>query len=587
MADRKTILRLLRYTLLMFVAAAGIITIAASGGGGDGGDATIASGSGSTGGSASADSEYDESALPEGTSYTYEDDDSNPTTITFGSNEITGDTAGATYDGNIVTINTPGTFNITGTVADGQIRVDTLEDGDVRLVFMNADITCSFGPPLDIENAERVIIRLEAGTDNSLTDTHTTEVYDEDGDEIDAALYSKEDLVISGTGSLSVETGYKDGIKSKDSLIIDSGNITVVSADDGIIGKNFISVESGDIYIDAGGDGLKSTEDDDADQGYIYITDGVFDIEAGADAVQVETNIVIMDGDFNISTGGGSSYSTSDTAKGLKSPIGITIYNGEFIIDTADDSIHSNDTIVINGGDFQISSADDAIHADIEITVNDGTIDILDCYEGIEGMVININDGDIHVESYDDPINATDGNGGENTSGVAIYINGGYMYLRCTNADGFDSNGAVYLTGGTVVINGPTSGSNGILDYGTFKTTGGTIIGAGTSSMAQAPGSSSSSQNALLFVFSQKSAGTLFHIENSSGTDIVTFAPAKTYSSVVFSSPDLITGSTYNVYMGGSYSGGSETDGLYSGGSYSGGQRYFSFTISSRVTTVR
>lgn len=581
----RKILKSFRNLCLSFVIVAGIMAIVASGGGGGGGEgSSSSSSSGSSSGSSSSSisgSTYDSSDLPTGTSFVYEDNDTNPTNITFGSITITGDSASASCEDNVVTINSPGTFNITGTIADGQIKVDTLEMGDVRLVFQGADITCSFGPPIDIENAERVIVRLESGTHNYLTDTHTSLLYDEDSEEIDAALYSKEDLVICGSGNLTIHTDYKDGIKSKDGLIIDSGTINVMSEDDGIIGKNYISVEDANIYIAAGGDGLKSTENDDADQGYIYIADGVFDIDAGADAIQVETHIVIQDGVFNLHTAGGN-----DTAKGLKVPVGITISDGEFTIDTADDSIHSNDTIVIDGGDYSLYSADDGIHADMAITINEGIINVYDCYEGIESMVITINGGEIHVESYDDPINATNGNRGENTPGVAIYINGGYTYLECVNADGFDSNGAVYMNGGTVVVNGPVSGGNGILDYGSFTTTGGTLIGAGTSDMAQAPGSSSSSQNALLFMFSRKSAGTLFHIETDDGTEVVTFAPSKTYYSIVFTSPLITTGTTISVYSGGTYTGGSVTDGLYTGGTYSGGDELISFTISYKVTYI-
>ena len=213
---------------------------------------------------------------------------------------------------------------------------------------------------------------------------------------------------------------------------------------------------------------------------------------------------MILGGIFDLYTAGGSTtYFDSDqyTAKGLKAPVGITIIGGVFTIDSADDSIHSNDTIEINEGDYFLYSGDDAIHSDIAATVNGGDINVYDCYEGIESMVITINDREIHVQSQDDPLNATDGTGGESNQGVYIYINGGYSYFNCVNADGFDANGAVVMTGGTVIVNGPEADNNGILDCGEFTTTGGTIIGAGSSSMAEAPGGDSSTQNALLLIF--------------------------------------------------------------------------------------
>jgi hypothetical protein len=306
----------------------------------------------------------------------------------------------------------------------------------------------------------------------------------------------------------------------------------------------------------------------------------------------VETHIVIHGGEFDLYTAEGSGNTTFDkdlyTAKGLKSPVGITLYGGIFAIDSADDSVHSNDTIIINGGVYSLYSGDDAIHADEAITVNAGVIDVSECYEGIESMVITINDGEIHVQSQDDPINATDGSRGENDPGVYIYVNGGYSYFNCVNADGFDSNGAIVMTGGTVIVNGPVSGANGILDYGTFTMSGGVIIGAGTSNMAQAPGGGSSTQNALLLIFNQKTTGTLFHLETSDGTDVVTFAPAKAYASIVLSSSALETGTAYRVFFGGTYNGGSVKDGLYTGGTYSGGteDEDLGFTISNNVTQI-
>jgi len=600
--NNKSFLSSFRYLCLTFIFMA---MVASCGGGGDGSTSGDPTDDGNTTATTddTTDSSYDSNSLPTpGEDFEYfdiedyvdADIDPNPTTITFGSVSITGDTDHATSVGNYVTINSPGIYYVTGTTTDGQIKVSTEESGDVWLVLQNASITCPASAPVYIESAERVIIRLEG--DNYLADGDSSGALDGNGNEIDAALYSQEDLVICGEGTLNVEAKYNDGIKSKDGLVVDSGTINVTTVDDGIVGKNYISVEDGNILVVAGGDGLKSTNDGDVTQGFIYVADGVIDIDAGGkgsgDAIQVETHIVIGGGTFDLYTAGGSGNTGFDgdlyTAKGLKAPVGVTIYGGIFTIDSADDSIHSNDTIVIYEGDYSLYSGDDAIHSDLAATVNGGIIDVHKCYEGIESMVITINDGEIHVESQDDPINATDGNGGEDTPGVYIYINGGYSYFNCVNADGFDANGAVVMTGGTVIVNGPVSGANGILDYGTFTMSGGTIIGAGTSAMAQAPGGGSSTQNALLLIFDGKDAGTLFHLETSDGTDVITFAPAKDYASVVYSSSALVTGTEYRVFFGGAYTGGSAKDGICTGGTYSGGTEDtdLTFTISTNVTQI-
>ena len=591
--NTKTFLTSFRYLCLIFVFVVGLITITASGGGGGSDDSSGTTDD--TTDDTTYTSLYDPDNLPTGTSFSYTDDDATPTTITFDAASIgVSGGAGASVADRVVTISSPGTYNISSDdLQNGQIVVNTADAGDVRLYLDNAKLSYTTSAPIDIESAERVIIVLADGTENSLTDEDSSLAFDGDGEAIDAALYSKEDLVIYGigTGSLYVNGMYYDGIKSKDGLIIDGGTINVYCHDDGIIGKNYVSIEGGDINVYAWGDGLKSTNDGDTTQGYIYIKDGLFDITTGADAIQVETHIVIENGDFDLFTAEGHLNPVRDltdvTAKGLKAPVGVTIYDGFFTIDAADDTIHSNDTIVIHGGDFDLASGDDALHGDLAVTVNGGDIHVSTCFEGIESIVITINNGDIHIKSSDDAINASEGLGRTVAQfNCRLYINGGYTVVD-GNGDGVDSNTAIAMTNGILIVNGPPAGTggNGVLDYSSFTMTGGFVIAAGTSGMSLPPGSQTSAQYSLLVNFtSAVTANTLFHIETSSGTDIVTFAPSKNYQSIGFSSPHLATGD-YVYNTGGSYAGGTLTDGLYQGGAFSGGTDT-SFKISSKVTTI-
>jgi hypothetical protein len=254
---------------------------------------------------------------------------------------------------------------------------------------------------------------------------------------------------------------------------------------------------------------------------------------------------------------------------------------------------------VINGGSFTISSGDDGMHADAAVVINDGNIHITKSYEGIESAVITVNSGDIHITSSDDGINVSTGNGGTRidprrdpgqdnfTSAVNnyLYIKGGDIAVEA-NGDGFDINGAIEMTGGQVIINGPTANDNGALDYyNSFKITSGFLVAAGSAGMAQSPGNTST-QNSLLLNFNvSQQAETIIHIQTSEGKGILTFAPSKTYQSVAFSSAELITGSTYHVYLGGS-STGTVNNGLYQNGIYTPGNLYTTFTISTTVTTI-
>lgn len=546
------------------------------------------------------------------------------TYIKLSDNNTTVDGSGVKVDANIITINTAGTYSISGKLSDGQIIVNTDKEKKTYILLDGVDITCKNSSPIQILSSEKTVFALADNSENKLTDG---ESYDESENNPDAVIFSKEDLTFIGDGSLEVNGNYDKGIVSKDDLMIESGNITVKSVADGIKGKDSVVVRGGKLTIDAGGDGIQAYNAEEEDKGYISLEDGTIKITAEQDGVQAETNLLIAGGNMEISTGGGSENSSSkdgwgqwggqrpvrpgestqnDTStentedstssKAIKASSIIQLDDGKINIDSSDDSIHSNDKLVINNGKIEISSGDDGVHADAELEINGGTLNINKSYEGIEGTDITINDGNIHVIASDDGINAaggvdgssTNGRPGQNgmqstTSGTAS-INGGYLVID-SDGDGLDANGNFTMTGGTAIVNGPTNGGNGALDYdGEFNISGGTLIAAGSLGMVQTP-SSSSKLNTINVSLTSQESNTLIRVESEDGEDVVTFKPTKTYSSVVICTPNIKSNETYKVYVGGSCSG-EEKDGLYSGGSYTKGTEVGSCTISDTVTNV-
>jgi hypothetical protein len=527
---------------------------------------------------------------------------------------ITLEGSGATVSGNVVTITSAGMYSISGSLNDGQIVVDTEDEETVELVLNGADITYSASAPIYVSNAEKTVITLADGTENYVTDGAGYVFEDAESDEPDAAIFSKDDLTINGNGSLTVHANYRNGIASKDDLKITGGSITVNAVNDGIKGRDSIAVRDGMIAVNAGSDGIESNNDEDAEKGNIYIEGGALNITAGLDGIQAQTRLVVSGGSMTISSGGGSINSSSgddwgnwgrqdnpddsssaDSAKGMKAGVDITITGGTIDIDSSDDSIHSNDSLTINGGELVLTSGDDGIHSDSTIEISGGDLSITQSYEGIESSTITINDGNLHLVASDDGINAVGGNDGSSMGGRPgqnsfdpfadhhLYISGGYIAIDAMG-DGLDINGPIDMTGGMVIINGPTSNHNGALDYfGAFQITGGFLVAVGSSGMAQAPSTSSTQYSMVMNFPSPQTAGTMVHVETEDGEEILTFVPTKAYQSVVLCSPELVNGSTYVVYSGGS-STGTVTDGLYSGGTYTGGTQITSFTISGVVT---
>ncbi len=524
--------------------------------------------------------------------YTY--DESDITEITLSSTSIDIDGDGASLSDNIVTISSEGTYRISGTSSDAQVHVDTDDDGNVQIILNGADMTCSNSAPIFAENAEKVIIILADNTDNYITDASTYE-YDSDEDEPNAAIHSKADLSITGTGSLTVTANYNDGITSKDGLIIKEGTFNITAADDGIRGKDYLVIDGGTFNIESEGDGFKSDNDEDSDKGYILINNGSFNIDAGDDGIQATTDLLIAGGTFDITTGGGSesSLGSDNSAKGLKSDVNIITDGGTFDINSADDAVHTDGNLIINDGNFTCNTGDDGFHADYNLEINGGDINIEDSYEGIESLVITINDGNIIVNSSDDGLNAAGGDssssspgfgGGGTTGNCYLYINGGYLALY-VSGDGLDSNGDIQIEGGTILIHGPKSSSNSSIDFDdSCLVNGGTIIGAGSSGMLETISSSSDQYSVIIKFSSSQSAGTMVNVQTSSGTEIFTFTPEASFQAIQFSTPELTTDS-YVIYTGGSHTG-TEEDGYYTSGTYTTGTQYKTFTISSKNTTV-
>lgn len=360
--------------------------------------------------------------------------------------------SGVSVNGTVATITSAGSFTISGELNNGQIVVDTESADPVELVLSGVNIHNTSSSPLYIVNAEDVIISLAAGTQNALSDG-SSYVLAANEDEPDATIFSKEDLTIQGSGSLTIDANYNNGIKSKDKLVINAGNITVNSVDDAIIGKDKICVKGGNITVDAAGDGLKSTEDEDPEKGYVAIEGGQLTIVSGADAIQAETYLTVSAGEVNITSGGGSRayIGGDDSAKGLKANTTITITGGTLTIDSADDAINADLAVVIDGGTLTLSSGDDAIHADATVTINDGDIDIITSSEGIEATTIKINDGNIDIYATDDGLNATNKSAGYS---VLIEVNGGTMFVEVGpgDTDAFDSNDDIIINGGVIDV---------------------------------------------------------------------------------------------------------------------------------------
>lgn len=388
------------------------------------------------------------------------------------------------------------------------------------------------------------------------------------------------------------DPSYCTAVKCDADVNIAGANITITATGTGgkgISSDTGVTIDGGTINITTSGAGAKYTNSSGTIDSYnstCISSNGRVNIISGSITVSGSGSAskgISVDGALNIGNDSGNP-TLNVTTTGAK----ITLSgSGRDIIYAESKAIKCNGAITVNNGTTTINSADDGMKSDLSITINNGTVNINKSTEGMEAPTITVINGNVNLVASDDSFNATKGNGGETNDGSYLYLKGGNIYANSSAGDGLDSNGNIVISGGIIVVHGPQSQPEVGMDYnGTCSVTGGFLVISGTNSnMTQAPGTSSTQYSIKVTSSANISAGTLFHVQNATGKDILTFKPLRSFYSVVFSSSELLSGSSYSIYTGGS-STGTIKNGLYSGGTYSGGTLKKTFTISGKVTTV-
>lgn len=488
--------------------------------------------------------------------------------------------------GNTVTVKAEGTYVVSGSLSNGSLKIDATAEEKIHLILNGVSICCEDSAALEIKQADKVFITLEEGSVNTLSNKNGfTEPTSEEESNVDAVIFSKDDLTLNGAGTLTIDSIGGHGIVSKDDLIITGGSYTINADNHALSGKDRVCIKNGKFNLNAEKDAIHAENNEDTALGYLYIESGEYIIVANGDAISASATLQIDGGTYNISSGGGSAASANSTSdnpfqgpwgsgstnsvndesyKGVKSADNMAINGGTFTLDCADDGFHSGGALTWISANATVLSGDDGLHADDALCISGGTIDITKSYEGLEGTTIEILAGNISIVASDDGLNAAGGNdqsgmggammrpdafGGTSSSDAWLKIAGGILNVNA-GGDGLDSNGSFYITGGETYVAGPTSGGNGLLDFGgTASITGGILIAYGGADMLQNFGTGST-QGSILCTSLSGASGSEISIKDKDGKVLASVTAKKSYRAIIISCPELEKGNTYTLCAG-------------------------------------
>lgn len=419
-------------------------------------------------------------------------------------------------------------------------------------------------------------------------------------------IVGNDDLVLAG-GTYTV-TSASHGLNANDSVrITGATGLTFDAGKDGIHAENNDDASLGFVYISGGTFAIEAEGDGISAGAYLQITDGAYDILAGGGSVNGESQSSTSWGGFRggpmeAASSAGETSESSTSMKGLKAVSSLVISGGAFTIDAADDAVHSNAGMTVSGGAIDISESYEGLEA-LHLDIQGGEISLVSRDDGLNaasgadgsgstggrdgrfgggwmggapeapadsGEAPERPDGSAK-EPAEPPQDAADGSvalpempegggrGGRGggmggggfssaSSGGSIAISGGTLTIQASG-DGLDANGTIEITGGTTVVTGPTSGDTAVLDYDTSAAiAGGTFLGTGAAGMAQ---TFRSAEQGVVTERVSGFAGDEIVLADASGTALLTLSPALGFQFIVLSSPDLVSGETYTLTVGG------------------------------------
>ena len=296
-------------------------------------------------------------------------------------------------DGDIVKIEQEGVYVFSGNASEAQILVDAADENKIQIVLDDLTVTNTSVPCIYVKNADKVFVTVTE-TDCALS---VTGPFSADGDtDTDAVIYSKDDLVLNGEGTVTIVSS-ANGVTCKDDLKITGGAWNISCSADALEAEESIAVADGVIVIRTQKDGIHAENSDDNTTGSVTVCGGEITVTASDDGIHATTVFTLEGGTLNI---------------------------------TAAEGVEATRVVILNG-EVNISASDDGINAGQKSKTMQA---------GIE-----ISGGTVTVRMSAGDTDAIDSNG-------YLTVSGGTLDLTAQSP--FDADGTVSYTGGTIIVNG-------------------------------------------------------------------------------------------------------------------------------------
>lgn len=481
---------------------------------------------------------------------------------------------GYKIEGTSLTINDSGTYVLSGSCADGSVKVKRGTTG-VTLVLSGLTLTSSTTAPIACNKSTEVRIIVASGSVNTLTDSakNNDDNYPDNTYAENAVIKCKDgsQVTLSGSGTLNITANGKSGIKSgattdeegEARMTISDLTLNITaSVNDAINAEQLLNVTSGNITISAGDDAIHS--DYILNIGSENGEGPVINIKNCHSGLEAAT--------LNVYSGNITIHASDDCLNAANSDLSgyafsLNIYGGTLVMDTTSgDGVDSNGSLTISGGTLVVWSANTAdnqpLDADGTITISGGTVLAAG---GSNGMGMNLSASQPYV-IYGSASGMGSGMGGNFPGGgrgngnfpdrsdqsgdIPSPPNGGFTGDMPSPHNG-DFSGDIPAP--------PSGGFSGDTNDTKGGFTGGNPYGG-------FPGNAGSSVSI--------SSGSTIALKDSSGNTVYSGEALCSASVLIFSSSALENGETYTLYVNNTETGTAtaSADGSGSTGGNSGNQ---------------